>query len=109
MKVIITGAKGMIGKGVLLECLDIAQIQEVLSISRKPLGIDHLKLKELIHEDFSEFNSVAEKLKGYDACFASMGVSAASMKEEQYTKMTYDFTLALANQLVKVNPHSTFI
>lgn len=109
MKVIITGATGMIGKGVLLECLDSTQIQEILSISRKPLGIDHLKLKELIHEDFSEFNSVAEKLKGYDACFASMGVSAASMKEEQYTKMTYDFTLALANQLVKVNPHSTFI
>ena len=108
MKVIITGTTGMVGKGVLLECLDHAQITEVLSISRKPTGIDHPKLKELIHKDFSEFASVADKLKGYDACYACMGVSSAGMKEEQYTRLTYDFTLALAKELHGINPEITF-
>ena len=108
MKVIITGATGMVGKGVLLECLDHAEITEVLSISRRPTGIDHPKLKELIHQDFSEFASVADKLKGYDACYACMGVSSAGMKEEQYTRLTYDFTLALAKELLGINPEITF-
>jgi len=108
MKVIITGATGMVGKGALLECLDHAEITEVLSISRKPTGIEHSKLKELIHKDFSEFASVTDKLKGYDACYACMGVSSAGMKEEQYTKLTYDFTLALAKELQGLNPNLTF-
>lgn len=108
MKVIITGATGMVGKGVLLECLDHAEITEVLSISRRPTGIDHPKLKELIHQDFSEFTSVRDKLKGYDACYACMGVSSAGMKEEQYTWLTYDFTLALAKELLGINPETTF-
>ena len=108
MKVIITGATGMVGKGALLECLDHAEITEVLSISRNPTGIEHSKLKELIHKDFSEFVSVTDKLKGYDACYACMGVSSAGMKEEQYTKLTYDFTLALAKELQGLNPNLTF-
>ena len=81
MKVIITGATGMVGKGVLLECLDNKDITEVLSISRKTTGIDHPKIKELIHNDFSEFTSVNEQLKGYNACFACMGVSASEVSE----------------------------
>ncbi len=109
MKVIVTGATGMVGKGVLLECLDHSDITEVLSISRKTSGISHPKLKELIHKDFSEFASVADQLKGYDACYACMGVSSAGMKEEQYTRMTYDFTLSLARELLKADPKSTFI
>ncbi len=108
MKVIITGATGMVGKGVLLECLDHAEIAEVLSISRKPTEIEHPKLKELIHEDFSEFASVADKLKGYDACYACMGVSSAGMKEEQYRRLTYDFTLSLAKVLQVLDPETTF-
>lgn len=108
MKVIVTGATGMVGKGVLLECLEHQDITEVLSISRRSVGIEHTKLKELIHKDFSEFRSVSERLKGYDACFACMGVSAAGMKEDQYTRLTYDFTLALANELLKINPDMTF-
>ena len=108
MKVIVTGATGMVGKGVLLECLDHSEITEVLSISRKTTGISHPKLKELIHKDFSEFASVVEELKGYDACYACMGVSSAGMKEEQYTSMTYGFTLALANELQKIDPGKTF-
>jgi hypothetical protein len=98
----------MVGRGVLLECLDHAEITEVLSISRRPIEIDHPKLKELIHQDFSEFASVAEQIKGYDACYACMGISSAGMKEEQYTRLTYDFTLSLAKELHGLNPEITF-
>ena len=109
MKVIITGATGMVGKGVLLECLDHLDITEVLSISRRSLGLSHSKCKELLHSDFSEFDSVADKLKGYDACYACMGVSAAGMNEAEYIRLTYDFTLALAKTLVNLSADMTFI
>ena len=109
MKVILTGATGMVGKGVLLECLDHEDVNEVLSIGRKSLEMNHPKLKELLHTDFSEFASVAEQLKGYNACYACMGVSAAGMSEAEYTKMTYGFTMTLANELLKINPEMTFI
>lgn len=108
MKVIVTGATGMVGKGVLLECLDHKDITEVLSISRKPLGISHPKLKELLHANFSEFQSVKDQLNGYDACYACMGVTSAGMKEADYTKLTYDFTLSLAKILYSINPQMTF-
>ena len=109
MKVIVTGATGMVGKGVLLECLEHEDIEEVLSISRRSLGMDHPKLKELLHADFSEFDSVAKKLKGYNACYACMGVSAAGLKEEEYTRLTYDYTLALARVLWRLNSNMTFV
>lgn len=109
MKVIITGATGMVGKGILLECLDHSNITAVLSISRRSLGMEHPKLKELIHQDFSEFSSVADQLAGYDACYASMGVSSAGMNEADYTRLTYDFTMALATELHRLNPDMTFI
>jgi uncharacterized protein YbjT (DUF2867 family) len=108
MKVIITGATGMVGKGVLLECLRNAEVSEVLSISRRKLGMEHPKLKELLHADFSEFKSISTHLNGYDACFACMGVSSAGINEELYTKLTYDYTLALASELQKINPKMTF-
>ena len=109
MKVIVTGATGMVGKGVLLECLDHQEITEVLSISRRSLGMDHPKLKELIHKDFSNFESVEDQLTGYDACYHSMGVSSAGMSEEQFTKLTYDISLTLAKTVLKKNPKSVFI
>lgn len=108
MKVIVTGATGMVGKGVLLECLDHADVTEVLSISRRSTEIDHPKLKELIHKDFSEFASVTDQLGGYDACYACMGVSSAGMNEEKYTHLTYNFTMALAKELFALNPEMTF-
>lgn len=108
MKVVITGATGMVGKGVLLECLDHPEIKEVLSISRKKLGISHPKLKELIHADFSEFISVEEQLAGYDACFHSMGVSSAGMNEKDFTKLTHGISLALARTFHSKNPNSVF-
>jgi len=108
MKLIVTGASGMVGKGVLLECLDHKDVSEVLSIGRKSLSINHPKLKELIHKDFSEFDSVLGQLKGYDACYHCMGVSAASFNKEDYFKMTHGYSMALANTMLKVNPESTF-
>ena len=73
------------------------------------VGITHPKLEELLHGDFSEFNSVANQLEGYDACYACMGVSSAGMNEADYTRLTYDFTLALAKVLLDLNPKLTFI
>ncbi len=106
---IVTGATGMVGKGVLIECLAHEGITEVLSVSRRSMGMTHPKLKELLHADFAEFDSVAGQLQGYDACYACMGVSSAGMKEAEYTRLTYDFTLSLARVLVRANPAMTFI
>lgn len=107
-KVIITGATGMVGKGILLECLDHADIEEVLVIGRSAIGMKHPKLKEMIHNNFSDFGGVEDKLKGYDACFYSLGISAAGLNEAQYRKITYDFTMALAKILWDNNPNMTF-
>lgn len=109
MKVIITGATGMVGRGVLLECLDHKAIDEVLAIGRNSLEMDHPKLKEMIHKDFSDFSVVTTQLKGYDACYACMGVSVAGLSEEEYTKLTYGFTIALAKATHFANPNMTFI
>ena len=98
----------MVGKGVLIECLGHKEVEEVLSLSRRNLDLKHPKLKELLHADFSEFESVKEQLQGYDACYACMGVSAAGLSPEDYQKMTYDFTLALARTLYRLKPEMTF-
>nr|NQU92608.1 epimerase [Bacteroidota bacterium] len=107
-KVIITGATGMVGKGILLECLDHRDISEVLIIVRNPINMDHPKLKELIQKDFSDFSKVKDQLKGYDACFYSLGISAAGLNEQQYKRISYDFTMALAKTLFEINPEMTF-
>ncbi|MCF8403909.1 MAG: hypothetical protein K9H58_08190 [Bacteroidales bacterium] len=107
-RVIITGATGMVGKGVLLECLDHEAINEVLVLGRNPVGISNSKLKELVHKDFSNFSGVKNQLSGYDACFFCLGISAAGLKEEEYKKITYDFTLSLARTLHDINPAMTF-
>jgi len=107
-KVIITGATGMVGKGIMLECLDHETISEVLVIGRNPIGIKHPKLKELIQKDFSDFFAVRDQLSGYDACFYSMGISAAGLNEEQYKHFTYDYALALAKILFELNPAMIF-
>ena len=108
MKVIITGATGMVGKGVLLECLDHPEIKEAVSLSRKTLGMSHPKLKEIIHKDFSEFESIKTQLKGYDACYHCMGVSSAGMKEEDFKKLTYEISLNLARAFHDQNPNAVF-
>jgi nucleoside-diphosphate-sugar epimerase len=108
MKVIITGATGMIGRGVLLECLDHPEVSKVLALVRRPTGERHPKLQELIHEDFSDFSKASHQLEGYDACFATMGVSAAGKTEAEYKHLTYDMTMALAKNLHASNPNMTF-
>jgi uncharacterized protein YbjT (DUF2867 family) len=107
-KVIITGATGMIGKGVLLECLDSDVVSAVLVIGRNSIGMNHPKLKGMIHGDFSNFSSVKSQLTGYDACFFCLGISASGLNEEQYKHITYDYTLALARTLFEINPQMTF-
>lgn len=109
MKVIITGSTGMVGKGVLLECLQDVNINQVLLVNRTPIDIKHHKIREIIHKDFTDFTSIQQDLYGYDACFHCMGVSSAGITYEQYFKLTYTVTEALVNVIFKVNPNSTFI
>ncbi len=108
MKVIIFGATGMIGSGVLQECLDDPSVSSVLIVGRSTCGTHHQKLREIIHPDFFEYSDISEDLKGYDACFFCLGVSAAGMSEEKYHRLTYELTMASAETLVAVNPDLTF-
>jgi uncharacterized protein YbjT (DUF2867 family) len=109
MNVIVFGASGMVGKGVLLEALESPEVERVLVVGRSSCGVTHAKLKELLHKDMYEYASIEQELTGYDACFFTLGVSSAGMNEADYTKVTYDLTLAAARTLVKVNPQMTFI
>jgi len=108
IKVIVTGATGMVGEGVLHECLLHPEIEEVLVINRKPCETKHPKLKEIIHKDFYDISSIADQLKGYKACFFCLGVSSVGMKEEEFYKLTYTLTLNFATELSKVNTDLTF-
>ncbi|BDD05691.1 NAD-dependent epimerase/dehydratase family protein [Aureibacter tunicatorum] len=108
MKVIITGSTGMVGKSVLMECLASENVEQVLSISRSSVGIENPKLIEVIHKDFSDFSAIKEELKGYDACFYCMGVSALGMNEEDYTRIIYGMTKALADTLFELNNQLVF-
>ncbi|NNF36659.1 MAG: epimerase, partial [Saprospiraceae bacterium] len=104
MKVIITGATGMVGKGVLLECLDHPKVQSVLTIGRSLIDIDHDILVQIEHKDFSSYENISDQLKNHDACYMCMGISAAGLSEEKYSEITYDYTMALAQKLYELNP-----
>ncbi|MEO5685518.1 MAG: NAD-dependent epimerase/dehydratase family protein [Chitinophagaceae bacterium] len=108
MKVIITGTTGMVGEGVLFECLQNQQVTEVLSISRKHYDLQHPKLKELIVPDFLQLSKFGAVIQGYDACFFCAGISSVGMKEDKYTHITYDTTIAFAKALLAVNNQSIF-
>lgn len=108
MKIIITGATGMVGEGVLLHCLESKEITEVLMVNRRPYELKHAKLKELIVKDFLKLDENEPALKGYDACFFCAGISSVGLNEEQYTKITYDTTLHFANIVAKLNPGMVF-
>lgn len=108
IKVIITGATGMVGEGVLLECLSRPEVEEVLVVNRRPGGVSHEKLKEVIHADFFDLQPLESKLSGYDACFFCLGVSSVGMSREEYRHLTYDLTLNMAQLLAKLNPDTTF-
>ncbi len=108
IKIILTGATGMVGEGVLMECLENPAVSEILSISRKPSGKTHAKLKEYLVPDFLAIDLHDEHLKGYDACFFCAGISSVGMNEEDYTKITYDTTLHFAQAVLNENPDMVF-
>lgn len=97
----------MVGEGVLHECLHHPDVDSVLVINRRVCGLQHPKLKEIIHHDFSDFCTIERELSGYNAAFLCMGVSSVGMKEEKFRHLTYDLTMALANPLSKINPDIT--
>ncbi|MBX3241204.1 MAG: NAD-dependent epimerase/dehydratase family protein [Chitinophagaceae bacterium] len=108
LKIIITGATGMVGEGVLLHCLNNAAIVEVLMINRRPYELHHPKLKELLVADFNKLADFRDSLIGYDACFYCAGVSSVGMNEADYTRITYDTTLNFARTLLDLNPSMVF-
>lgn len=108
LKVIITGATGMVGEGVLQECIVNPDIEKILLINRKSSGYSHPKIEEIIHNNFNDIASIIERLKNYDACYFCLGVSSIGMSEEAYTKVTYTLTLDFAKALSIVNPQMTF-
>ncbi len=109
MRVVLFGASGMVGQGVLRECLLAEDVSDVLAVVRSPFQSTDAKLRQLRVTDFQDFEPVAAALTGYDACFFSLGVSSAGMKEADYTRITHDTTLAAARTLVRVNPRMVFV
>jgi uncharacterized protein YbjT (DUF2867 family) len=108
VKAIITGATGMVGEGVLLECLNHPDVQQVLVINRRPGGVSHQKLREIIHADFFNLAPIKPQLVGYDACFFCLGASSVGMSQEQYRHITYDLTLNAGRLFAELNPDMTF-
>jgi len=109
MNVILFGATGMVGQGILRECLLDPGVHQILSIVRAPSGRHDPKLRELIHADFFDYSAIEPELTGFDACFFALGVSSAGMNEATYTHLTYDLTLAAATTLARLNPQMTFL
>jgi len=107
-KVIITGATGMVGEGVLLECLEHPAIEQVLMVNRKPYSAKHPKLKECIMPDFLHLDGFTDQLTGYDACFYCAGVSSMGMSESEYSQITYDITTHFAETLASLNQQMVF-
>jgi uncharacterized protein YbjT (DUF2867 family) len=109
MNVILLGASGMVGQGVLRECLLDAAVTRILAVGRSPLGVHHAKLREVVAPDLHDLASVESQLAGYDACFFTLGTSSAGMTEAAYSRVTYDMTMAIARTLFRLNPGMTFI
>jgi nucleoside-diphosphate-sugar epimerase len=109
MNVLLFGATGMVGQGVLRECLLDPDVERVLSVVRGTSGQQHAKLRELVHQDFLDFSAIESEMSGFDACFFCLGVSSAGMKEERYRRITYDITMAAARTLARLNPGMTFM
>ncbi|MCC8408024.1 NAD-dependent epimerase/dehydratase family protein [Mucilaginibacter sp. UR6-1] len=108
IKAIITGATGMVGEGVMHECLNNHHVEAVLLINRHPSGVVHPKLKELIHADLSDISAIAGQLGDYNACYFCAGVSSVGKGEEEYTRLTYHLTMGFAKALSAINPDMVF-
>ncbi len=108
VKLIITGATGMVGEGVLHECLLSDDIMEVLVVNRKPCGVSHPKLKEIVHKNFYDLTPIKEQLQGYDGCLFCLGTTSVGKSETEFTKITYTLTMHFAETLAEVNRDMTF-
>ncbi len=108
IKAIVSGATGMVGEGVLLECLKHPDVEQVLVINRKPGGVSHPRLREIIHADFFDLAPIESQLAGYNACFFCLGVSSVGISQEEYRHITYDLTLNVGQLLAKLNPEMSF-
>jgi uncharacterized protein YbjT (DUF2867 family) len=109
MKVILFGATGMVGQGVLRACLLDPDVERVLAIGRTASGKEDAKLRDVVHANVGDLSEIESELSGYDACFFCLGVSSAGMSEADYRRVTYDLTLGAAKTLAKLNPEMTFI
>jgi uncharacterized protein YbjT (DUF2867 family) len=109
MKVLLFGATGMVGQGVLRECLRDPDVEEVVTIGRSATGIEQAKLREIVHRDLFNYASIERELAGFDACFFCLGVSSFRMSEADYTRLTYDLTMAAARTLARLDPRMTFV
>ena len=108
IKAIIFGATGMVGEGVLDAALRRPDVESILVIGRRPCGVKHEKLHEILHKDFYDYTGIQEQLKGFNACFFCLGVTSVGKKEEEYHHLTYDLTMSAATILAKLNPDMTF-
>ena len=108
IKAVVFGATGMIGKAVLLECLKDERINEVTCVVRKPLDITHQKLRVLICKDFKKLDELSNDIQGYDACFYAIGIPSSGLSENDYSRITYDYTIAAAEMLLVKNLNLTF-
>lgn len=108
IRAIITGATGMVGEGVLHECLMHPDVEQVLVVNRRPSGVSHPKLTEVLHSNFFDMSAIEPQLVNYNACYFCLGVSSVWMKEEEYKRVTYDLTMHMANVLSGLNPDMVF-
>ncbi|WP_316770553.1 NAD-dependent epimerase/dehydratase family protein [Pedobacter frigiditerrae] len=108
IRAIITGVTGMVGEGVLYECLNSDKVEAILVINRKPCGYSHPKLKEIIHQDFFDFSTIENQLTDYNACYFCLGVTSVGKDKDEYYKMTYTLTMHVAETLSKLNNDMTF-
>jgi len=109
MKAILFGATGMVGQGVLRECLLDPDVESVVTVGRAPTGQKHEKLRELVHANLLDFSAIEGELSGHDACFFCLGVTSAGTSEQEYERITYRIPVAAAQTLVKLNPGMTFV
>jgi uncharacterized protein YbjT (DUF2867 family) len=109
VKAILLGGSGMVGQGVLRECLRDPSVEAVPSLGRSPTGRSDGKLQEIVQPDLTNLTGVEERLRGYDACFFCLGVSSAGMPEADYRRVTYDLTVSVAGTLARLNPGMTFV
>jgi uncharacterized protein YbjT (DUF2867 family) len=109
MKVLIFGASGMVGQGVLRECLLADDVSVVVTLGRSPIGQSHPKLHEIVHQDLYHYSALDAQLRGFDACFFCLGTASSGKSEGEYKRVTFDLTLAAANTLAQLNPSMTFV